>query len=79
MSVRENVADDICAFIAIRDGQVRGILGVRDDTISRDFLMEWALDPTVSSLIRVPIEIARKCWEASEDEVRAMLAERSKP
>lgn len=73
------MSEDICAFVAIRNGQVRGIVGIRDDAISRDFLMEWALDPAVTSMIRVPVDIARKSFDATEDQVRAMLAERSKP
>jgi len=69
------MTDDLSAFVAIRNGEVRGIMGIRDDSVSRDFLMEWALDPSVTCIIRVPIDVARKCFDATEQEVRDMVSQ----
>ena len=63
------------AILAIRRGEVAGMCGISDDEVLRDCLTEWALDPTVECMIRVPIAIARKSFEATEADVRQMLAE----
>lgn len=61
-------------ILAIRDGMVRGMVGIQDDEILRLSVAEWALDPTVTDMIRVPVELARKSFDMSVDDVRAALA-----
>lgn len=63
------------AILAIRNGEVHGICGISDDEVLRDCVAEWALDPTVECMIRVPIAIARKSFDATEADIRQMLAE----
>jgi hypothetical protein len=62
------------AMLAIRDGEVRGMCGIQDDAILRESVAEWALDPSVTAMLRVPVEVARKAFDATEVEVRDMLA-----
>lgn len=61
-------------FVAIKDGRVRSICKVGDGRLLLDCVCEWALDPTISSMIRVPASIASRSPGATEDQVRAWLA-----
>lgn len=63
------------AILAIRKGEVAGMCGITDDDILRDCVTEWALDPTVECMLRVPVEIARKSFDATEAQVRQWLSE----
>lgn len=63
------------AILAFRDGKVRGISVVADDAVLLDCFIDWALDPTVGMMVRVPIDIARKSYDADVDQVRQWLAE----
>lgn len=62
------------ALLAIRAGKVDGICHIANSKTYRETAIEWALDPGVTSTLRVPIDIARKSWEAPEAQVRAWLA-----
>ncbi|KKB80824.1 hypothetical protein VW35_01035 [Devosia soli] len=63
------------ALLAIRKGEVRGMCGIVEDAALKECVSEWALDPTVDCMIRVPIEIARKSFDATEQQVREWLKE----
>jgi len=63
------------AILAFREGKVRGISVMIDHQVFRDGIVEWALDPTVEMMIRVPLDIARKSYDADVDQVRLWLAE----
>lgn len=62
------------AVLAIRNGKVSGVCVIEDDDIMRDALASWALDDEVREIIRVPIEIARRSFDVTAEQVRAMLA-----
>lgn len=67
------IDDGKFVILAIRRGEVSGIVALQDNQILRDTVAEWALDPTVTSMIRAPLEIGRQSLFCTEYQVRLAL------
>jgi hypothetical protein len=59
--------------MAVRNGEVGAICVIADDDITRDALREWSADPDVTAILKAPIEVARKCWQVSQDEALRLM------
>lgn len=66
-------------IMIIRDGRFAGVVVVQDDQVLRDTLAEWALDPTVTEMIRAPLSVARTSFDSTVDEIRAAIAKATQP
>lgn len=65
-------------MLAIRHGRVAGAVVIDSDDIYRETMAEWAADPDVEEMFRVPVEIAREALFKPVAVARKLLAERSK-
>lgn len=65
-------------MLAIRKGIVAGAVVIDTDEIYRETMAEWAADPTVEEMFRVPVEVARTSLFKPVSVARKLLAERLK-
>ena len=65
-------------MLAVRRGKVAGAVVIDSGEIYRETMKEWAADPDVEEMFRVPVEVARKALFKPVSVARALLAESSK-